>query len=265
MFRFVRATLSVLITLLYTTNAWAQPMLPDITGSTSKGLNILSWTCQYDGIKSIAVQRSSDSIYNYVTLGLVKNLKKGPQAYIDGHPKPGKNWYRLYIIFNSDLTWYSNRFAISVDSIDIINAQVLAPNDSLQKLTANIKIEPIKTETTTITPQANTVAVPVVEIAPRITLDIPEEATEDGVAYIKSQYIYTNPFTGHVNIDIPNYTRHHYAVNFLNNDNKQVLEIERVGAPMIIVDKRNFQKKGIYKFELREDRKILETGFITIY
>ena len=121
-------------------------------------------------------------------------------------PKPGKNWYRLYIIFNSDLTWYSNRFAISVDSVDIVNAQVLAPNDSLQKLTANIKIEPIKTTTTTDAPQANTITVPTVEVAPRITLDIPEDATEDGVAYIKSQYIYTNPFTGHVNIDSPNYT-----------------------------------------------------------
>lgn len=240
-------------------------MLPDITGSTSKGLNILSWECQYDGIKSIAVQRSSDSIYNYVTLGLVKNLKKGPQAYIDGHPKPGKNWYRLYIVFNSDLTWYSNRFLISVDSMDIINAQVLAPNDSLQKLTANIKIEPIKTETTINTPQANTVAVPEIVQAPRITLDIPDEATEDGLAYIKSQYIYTNPFTGHVNIDIPEYTRHHYAVDFMNKDDKKVLEIGRVSEPMIIIDKRNFQKKGIYKFELREDRKVLETGFITIY
>lgn len=239
-------------------------MLPDITGSTSKGLNILSWECQYDGIKSIAVQRSSDSVYNYVTLGLVKNLKKGPQAYIDGHPKPGKNWYRLYIVFNSDLTWYSNRFKISVDSMDIINASVLAPNDSLQKLTANIKIEPVKT-TTVITPQANTVEVPVVETAPRITLDIPEDATNEGLAYIKSQYIYTNPFTGHVNIDIPEYRRHHYAVDFMNKDDKKILEIGRVNEPMIIIDKRNFQKKGIYKFELREDWKVLESGFITIY
>lgn len=240
-------------------------MLPDITGSTSKGLNILSWTCQYDGIKSIAVQRSSDSIYNYVTLGLVKNLKKGPQAYIDGHPKPGKNWYRLYIIFNSDLTWYSNRFVISVDSVDIINANVLAPNDSLQKLTANIKIEPIKTENAVSAPQANTVAVPEIVQAPRITLEIPEDATNEGVVYVKSQYIYTNPFTGHVTIDIPEYKRHFYTVNFLNQEDKKILEIGRISEPMIIIDKRNFQKKGIYKFELQEDRKVLETGFITIY
>ena len=94
----------------------AQPVLPDIVGATDKGINVLSWTSQYDGIKSIAVQRSSDSVYNFATIGYVKNLKKVTQAFIDGHPVPGNNWYRLYINFNSDLTWYSNRFKIFVDS-----------------------------------------------------------------------------------------------------------------------------------------------------
>ncbi len=101
--------------------------------------------------------------------------------------------------------------------------------------------------------------------APRITLEIPEDATNEGVVYVKSQYIYTNPFTGHVTIDIPEYKRHFYTVNFLNQEDKKILEIGRISEPMIIIDKRNFQKKGIYKFELQEDRKVLETGFITIY
>ncbi len=267
MFRFV----SFLFLLFITTTAWAQPMLPDITGSTDKGINVISWNCQYDGIKSIAVQRSSDSVYNFVTLGLVRNVKKGAQAYIDGHPKPGKNWYRLYIVFNSDLTWYSNRFKIMVDSADILNARVLAPNDSLQKLVANIKIEETKsdintTNTTNNTTEANNTETPPQPIPPpKITLDIPEEESEDGLAYIKSQYVFTNPFTGHVTLDLPDYRSHHYSVFFFNQDEKRILEINRVTEEMIIIDKRNFQKKGIFKFELRQDRKVLETGFITIY
>ncbi len=264
MFRF----LSFLSLLFVAATAFAQPTLPDITGSTDKGINVISWNCQYDGIKSIAVQRSSDSVYNFVTLGLVRNLKKGPQAYIDGHPKPGKNWYRLYIVFNSDLTWYSNRFKIMVDSADIINSRVMAPNDSLQKLVANIKIEQPKTETNTETNKSSETVnteTPQPLTPPKITLDIPEEETGDGLSYIKSQYVYTNPFTGHVNLDIPEYRSHHYAVYFFNNDDKKILEINRVTDSMIIIDKRNFQKKGIFKFELRQDRKVLETGFITIY
>src|SRR3569832_952559 len=91
------------------TTSFAQPVLPDIFGVTQKGVNILSWVSQYDGVKSSAVQRSSDSVYNFATIGYVKNLKKGNQGFIDGHPTPGTNWYRLYIVFSTDLTWYSNR------------------------------------------------------------------------------------------------------------------------------------------------------------
>src|SRR5690606_5969696 len=92
--------------------------------------------------KSIAVQRSQDSVLNFTTIGYIKDLKKGPQAFIDGHPFPGDNWYRLYIIFNSDLTWYSNRFNLVVDSLDIAQKGVIPPNDSLQGLASSVKVEP---------------------------------------------------------------------------------------------------------------------------
>lgn len=264
----------------------AQPILPDIAGASEKGINVLSWTCQYDGIKSIAVQRSADSVYNYSTVGYVKNLKKGLQAFIDGHPAPGKNWYRLYIVFNSDLTWYSNRLNLVVDSADIRNKRVLPPNDSLQKLAANIKIEarPVTSErpvtstsatgtttsgtttTTTTTTSTSAPASTSPAVAPRIVLTIPDDGSEiEGVSYIKSQHVFTNPFTGHVNLELEDYNRHHYSVNFYNDKEKRVLEIPRVTEPQIIIDKRNFQRKGIYKFELRQDRKVLETGYITIY
>jgi hypothetical protein len=242
--------------------ALAQPILPDIAGASEKGINVLSWTCEYDGIKSIAVQRSADSVYNYSTVGYVKNLKKGLQAFIDGHPAPGKNWYRLYIVFNSDLTWYSNRLNLVVDSADIRNKRVLPPNDSLQKLAANIKIEarPVTSERpVTSAPATGTTTT-------RIVLTIPDDGSEiEGVSYIKSQHVFTNPFTGHVNLELEDYNRHHYSVNFYNDKEKRVLEIPRVTEPQIIIDKRNFQRKGIYKFELRQDRKVLETGYITIY
>src|ERR1043165_357463 len=100
-------SLLLFLSLIIATKSLSQPMLPDIIGITQKGLNILSWTSQYEKLKSIAVQRSSDSFFNYATIGYVKDLKKGPQAFIDGHPLPGNNWYRLQIAFGSDLTWTS--------------------------------------------------------------------------------------------------------------------------------------------------------------
>ena len=216
----------------------AQPVLPDVMGVTQKGLNMLSWTNQYDGIKSIAVQRSSDSVYNFTTIGYVKNLKKGVQGFIDGHPTPGANWYRLYIVFSSDLTWYSNRIKLSVDSAQLMQQRVLPPNDSLQKMVNALSLG---------------------------AGDSPEEI--NAYTYIRSQYVFTNPFTGHVNIELPDSTdkKSVYSLIFFDSQNKQVLEVPKISEHTVIIDKRNFQRKGLYKFELKKDKHLLETGYITIY
>lgn len=289
---FFKPVLRAVITLLISISALqavAQPVLPDMIGATDKGINVLSWMCQYDGIKSIAVQRSTDSVFNYVTVGYVKNLKKGPQAYIDGHPDPGKNWYRLCIVFNSDLVWYGNRINIYIDSATLLNKQVLPPNDSLQKYAVGIKLDTtIVTQvnnnvgsnvTSTIT-KGNTTVVStttqpattqaaidtVKQVVAKLTINIPEPEELDQYTYIKSQYVFTNPFTGHVNIEIPKENGYHfYALKFFNLDDVPVLDIPRFTETEVVIDKRNFKKKGIYKFILKKDRDKLEEGYITIY
>jgi len=232
-------SLTVIFMLLAVTVVRAQPPLPDMQAVSQKGVNILSWVSTFDGIKSIAVQRSNDSIYNYSTIGYVKNLKKGTQAFIDGHPNPGVNWYRLYIVFSSDLTWYSNRLKLEVDSADLINKRVLPPNDSLQKM-------------------VNTLAVG----------ESGDASELNAYTYIRSQYVFTNPFTGHINVELPDTAdvKTVYSLIFFDQGNKQVLEVPKVAAKSIIIDKRNFQKKGLYKFELKKDNTVLvESGYITVY
>lgn len=296
--------------LIATTTAIAQPTLPDIAVSKDKGINVISWDCQYDGIKSIAVQRSSDSVYNYKTIGYVASLKKGVQAFIDGHPNPGKNFYRLYIVFNSQLTWYSNRARMIVDSADIRNKRVLPPNDSLQKLVPTLvfRSEPAVTTTTkpattntatatkpattppgrSVTPSTaieklngNTGIAPIhndslsldLSLAPvnvpppppKITIEIPETPEDEGFSFVQSQYVYTDPFTGHVTIDLPDSKKHYYMLTFKNSEGKKVMVIEKINEDKVILDKHNFNKKGIYDFELKRDHKPFENGKISIF
>ncbi|HRO42188.1 MAG TPA: hypothetical protein PL009_05105 [Flavipsychrobacter sp.] len=208
--------------------------------TTQKGVNVLSWISQYDGIKSIAVQRSNDSIFNFTTIGYVKNIKKGTQAFIDGHPNPGTNWYRLYIVFSSDLTWFSNRVKLFVDSAQLMKQGVLPPNDSLQKIV------------TTLTLGDGT---------------IPDPSEINAYTYIRSQYVFTNPFTGHINVELPdsNDKKSAFSLVFFDDKNRQVLEVPKIAEQNVIIDKRNFQRKGIYKFEMKKNQSLLETGYITIY
>ena len=247
--KMVRFALCIICTVTVL-NLSAQPLLPDITGTTEKGVNIISWNCQYDGIKSIAVQRSGDSSYNYITAGYVKGLKKGVQAFIDGHPAPGNNWYKLYIVFNSDLTWYSNRINLKVDSAQLMKQQVvLPPNDSLQKIIST-----------------NNGSDSLQRIVNKISIKITSDESEiNPLTYIKSQYIFTNPLTGHVNMELPESKEHKYSVRFYNQKDKMILEVPRISASPVIIDKRNFQQKGLYKFILKRDNSQFEMGYISIY
>jgi hypothetical protein len=126
--------LFVLLFSLLSFSTLAQPTLPDIVGEEENGIVLLSWVCQYDGVKSIAVLRSADSNFNYSTIGFVKKLYKGTQAYADGHPMPGWNFYKLSIVFNSGLTWGSNHVSFYADSATIKKGRTLPANEALQKL-----------------------------------------------------------------------------------------------------------------------------------
>ncbi len=257
--------------------AFAQPTLPDLAAVSQNGMNILTWECQYAGVKTIIVERSSDSIFNFVTIGYVKDLPKGVQYFIDGHAKPGTNWYRLKIIFGSDLNWTSNRLKIVMDSAQIAQARVLPGNDSLQYMVAKFKTRTLNFPDSALTNssvktysgrtrfvtsgKSNT------DSASKkgISLEIPDIEQVNAYTYIRSHYVFTNPFTGHINIEVPDVLSHKYSLKFFNSTNQAIIEIEHLSAPKIILDKRNFQKTGMYRFELFKDKEKLETGYVTVY
>lgn len=272
-----------LLFLLVAGNAFAQaPVLPDIAIASDKGVNVLSWTCQYDGIKSIAVQRSSDSVFNYTTVGYVRNTQKGPQAFIDGHPQAGNNWYRLYIGFSSDLTWYSNTVKVYIDSATLLNKSVIPPNDSLQKYASSINLKPedivaTSADATTTTYSTGTVSpsarpatnngTVAARPAPKLELNIPKSEEVNQYTYVKSRHVFTNPFTGHVTLELPEDSRKVYAIQFFKQGDERtpVLDIPRLRKSKVVIDKRNFQGKGVYKFVLYEGANKMDEGYISIY
>lgn len=214
---------------------YAQPTLPDIGTVTQGGINVISWTNPYEsGLKSIAVQRSADSNYNFTTIGYVSALKKGVQSFVDAHPMPGKNWYRLMILFTSDMEWKSNLGKLIVDSAAIANRKPLPPNDSLQKLISQMG-------------------------------DASAINSLNTVSYPKSQYVFTNPFTGNINIEIPDAMKEMYHLVFYDQQDHEVLTVPRINDKVVILDKRNFQSNGLFKFKLFKNKEEFDKGFVTIY
>lgn len=214
---------------------YAQPDLPAIGAISDKGINVLSWNNPYEqGLQSIAVQRSADSNLNFVTIGYVPNLKKGVQNFVDAHPMPGNNWYRLIIMFSSDMEWKSNLAKLHVDSAAIASRGQLPPSDSLQKLINQMG-------------DANAVS------------------NLNTVSYPKSRYVFTNPFTGNINIEIEDALKNTYSIIFYDQQERAILNIPRVGEKTVILDKRNFQRTGMYRFKVFRNKEEFDKGYITVY
>ncbi|HMN33303.1 MAG TPA: hypothetical protein PKA54_08015, partial [Chitinophagaceae bacterium] len=83
--------------------------------------------------------------------------------------------------------------------------------------------------------------------------------------YTPSSRVFTNPYTGHINIQINDATQKRYQLKFYTPDNKEVLRISRISKTSLILDKNNFNAKGVYSFKLFESEKLVESGYITIY
>lgn len=229
--------IAAVLVLLFSINqaSFAQPVLPAISAVTEGGFTVLSWNNPYEsGLKSISVQRSADSNYNFSTIGYVSNLKKGVQSFVDAHPMVGKNWYRVVILFTSDMEWRSNLGKVIVDSAAIANRKPLPPSDSLQKL---------------ISQSGNAAAL----------------NSLNTVSYPKSQYVFTNPFTGNVNIEILDAIKESYLLIFYDQNDREVLKIPRINDKIVILDKRNFQTTGLFKFKLFKNKAEFDKGYVTIY
>lgn len=214
----------------------AYPDLPSMTVVTEKATNKLGWNCQYDGVKSIAIQRSSDSVKNFITIGVINNPRKGQQSFVDERPMVGRNNYRLFILFSGDVEWYSNLYKVNLDSATL--AKSLQGSLPTGTTTANTNYQ-----------QNGNASAPV--------------ATD--FYYTPSTQVYSNPYTGHININLKEALSRRYSIRFYDPKKNEVLRVSRVSKPMLVLDRNNFQSPGTYHFQLFDGSTVVETGYITIY
>ncbi len=209
------------------------PSLPGLKIETTNGQNKISWLSDYSGLKSVQIMRSQDSVLSFVSIGTIARPRKGVQRFTDKQPKLGKNYYKVRVLFASELEWFSNTYKVVLDSATIEKSR-------LQSLT---------------TGSTN-------------SRDV--DNTEDNANYTDFYYepstkIYTNPYTGHIMIGLDDARQKRYSLKFYNPRKEEVLYISRIKKKQIVLDKYNFNAKGTYSFKLFENDEIKETGYITIY
>ncbi|MDQ2719165.1 MAG: hypothetical protein M3Z26_05325 [Bacteroidota bacterium] len=106
--------------------SFAQDTLPKITVSQLGKKVLISWLNTYTYITTINIQRSGDSLKNFVTIGTVLNVKAVSNGFLDQKEFiPSTQYYRLFISFEGGnyIFTESHRPAKDTNNItpDIIN------------------------------------------------------------------------------------------------------------------------------------------------
>ncbi|MBL7692250.1 MAG: hypothetical protein JNM41_11700 [Flavipsychrobacter sp.] len=224
-----------------------QPLLPGIGCACGEGGVEVTWQCQYDGVKHITVNRSFDSLGRFEKVGRLDVPVKGTQRYFDRDSRAGNRYYRLSIEFNSGLVWQSNMCRIVVDTTCVLRRS--ASKTALVKDTAEQGGE------------RNVVSVVSMK---RIVLPRPIDNIAEPL-FVIPVHVGVQKNTGHVFVKLPpdpNGARH--SIYFYDLQGVAIVGIADLRADYVLIEKRNFQHRGVYKFLLKKDGSELESGYITV-
>lgn len=132
-----------LFCLLSTGNIFAQDTLPKISVIIRSGKIIVSWKNTYGAhISNINIQRSTDSLRKFVTIGTVLNPMNVENGYVDNKPRYGKIFYRVFVAFEGGDYLFSKSYVPIMDTVKIINREIVEfENEIIKKEKAEYKNE----------------------------------------------------------------------------------------------------------------------------
>jgi hypothetical protein len=112
---------SIVVFLLLPACAMSQQMvqdtLPRISVKSINNRNIVSWKNTYGAhIANINIQRSTDSLRNFTTIGSVLNPQNRENGFADVKPPSNKIFYRVFVAFEGGSYIYSRSYRPVIDS-----------------------------------------------------------------------------------------------------------------------------------------------------
>jgi hypothetical protein len=100
----------------------AQDSLPSISVKTKNNKVIISWKNAYGAqVNNINIQRSTDSLKKFSTIGSVLNPMNRENGYVDSKVPDGKIFYRVFIAFEGGNYVFSHSYSPVLDtSVDLV-------------------------------------------------------------------------------------------------------------------------------------------------
>ena len=223
-----------------------QPMLPGMSCKCDGGRVDVAWQCQYDGVKHISVNRSFDGLGRFDRVGRLEVPAKGVQHYFDTDRRTGPRYYKLVIEFNSGLVWQSNVCRIVVDTECVLSlsgsGKMMVKDTSGPAANYPLRVPSLK----------------------HIVLPRPIDNITEPL-FVIPIHVGVQKNTGHVFVKLStSINREKHTIDFYDKEGSKVVSIPDIAVDYILIEKRNFQHKGVYKFVLKRAGSELETGYVTV-
>lgn len=252
---------------------YGQDTLPKFTVTQRGSRIVISWINPFKNISQLNIQRSTDSLRNFVTIWSPGSPEASPNGFTDATAPEGRVFYRIfYVLEGGDFAFTTSRrpvpatVAAAYQPKDVVSAR----DNVTSKLT---NIDPSDTRLVTI------------KIKDSVFRQLPGNyfrlfrdsilrqtkdtlfAVNDSLVSIRpfvakeiwrpSNYIYVNK-DGYISISLPRVEERRYNVKFFEENGSSLFEVRHVKESPLVLDKSIFIHSGWFLFELYEDGKIKE-------
>jgi hypothetical protein len=288
----------LILFLLLTTILRAQDTLPRFSASArGPGKILISWHNQYADATQISIQRSADSLRNFVTLITVPDPRLPANGATDNKASHPNFYYRLFVVLANGKYFFTpsrrphsqpegpivQQKAGDGDTVESIRSaainrmMVVAPSSERSKIKSASPLHnlPELTLNNTIFVRKGDALLGQLSGSqvPRFRDSILQR-TKDTLVFIDgdtllvkpfvakesyrpSQYIFTSK-QGNIQVNLPEATRRHYAVKFFDENDKLLFELAEIKDTSLTLDKTNFRHSGWFRFELYDGDQLKE-------
>jgi hypothetical protein len=234
--------ISILFCSIILGKTFAQDTLPKISVTLYNGKAIISWKNAYTiQISNINIQRSTDSIKKFVTIGSVLNPMNEENGYVDNKTPTGKIFYRVFIAFDGGNYLFSKSYVPALDTAKRTNKEIMEfENEIIIKQRAEYKNEITPNKKITISDKKEGLVVP---LPPPV--------------FVSSKYVFAGK-DNNVIIALPDAATRKMSIKFYEEDNSFLFELSKINEPYLIMDKVNFLHTGWFYFSLYENDILVE-------
>lgn len=187
----------------------AQDTLPKVSVTQLGRKVLVSWVNPFETVTAINIQRSGDSLKNFISIGSVLNVNAQANGFVDTKEFiPSNQYYRLFISFAGGNYIFTESHRPAPDTMNI---------------SPQVTEQPVKVQTW----------------------------------FVPSRYVYTGK-DNNVIIFLPDAKKRKYSIRFYEDDGIFIFELKHVPETYLTIDKVNFNHSGLFRFELYDNKTLVE-------